>query len=157
MHNNRILKFMKEEPPMFAKVVVVSDEVEKKVVMSYGGDKIMWRWVDNGLECPGLSSKVEIHPLAAEALIVEEIVALLRMEGVDTREVTYVNTGGEKIDGVRMSPPFNEDGFELIVKKEKIKELYETFVAGNDKLTEDIIGQAISYGVLNPLLSLVNL
>ncbi len=77
---NRIKKFIKQSPP-HAKCVVVSDVIHDRVVMSYHGNKFLWSW-NNGLLCPGSSSAVDVHPLAAEALIVEEIMSFIRMEGI---------------------------------------------------------------------------
>ncbi len=139
---NRIKKFIKQSPP-HAKCVVVSDVIHDRVVMSYHGNKFLWSWND-GLLCPGSSSAVDVHPLAAEALIVEEII--------------YINPGGEKTDGIVMNPnDIGDMSFDILIQKEKIKDLYERFISDNDSVTEEMIGEAISFGVLTPFLSLVNL
>jgi len=153
---NRILNYLQLSPPK-AQCVVVSDINGYRVVLSYDGTKLLWRW-DNGLICPGSQVPLAISPLAAEALITEELLAFLRMEGVNTDEVIYVTPGGEKTDGIIINPPeLGTVNFDVILKKLKVKELYEKFIDENDNLSEDIIGEAISFGVLSPFLSLVNL
>ena len=153
---NRILKYL-QSSPVTARCVVISDVVGHRVVVSYDGAKLLWKW-DNGLVCPGSRVPLSIHALAAEALVTEEIMAFFRMEGVDTDKVIYVAPGGEKTDGILISPPeLGIINFDIILKKLKIKELYESFIYENDSLSEEMIGEAISYGVLSPFLSLVNL
>lgn len=153
---NRIKKFIKQSPP-HAKCVVVSDVIHDRVIMSYHGNKFLWSWQD-GLLCPGSSSAVDVHPLAAEALIVEEIMSFIRMEGIVSEEIIYINPGGEKTDGIVMNPnDIGDMSFDILIQKEKVKDLYERFISDNDSVTEEMIGEAISFGVLTPFLSLVNL
>ena len=153
---NRILNYLKSSPPK-AECVVISDVCGYRVVLSYDSIKLLWKW-DNGLVCPGSRIPLAIHSLAAEALVTEEIMAFFRMEGVDTDKVIYVTSSGEKTDGIIISPPeLGIVNFDLRLKKLKIKELYEKFIDEDDNLSEDIIGEAISFGVLSPFLSLVNL
>lgn len=151
----RILKYLKETPQ--AKSIVVSDLLRNRVVLSYNGNKLVWEWV-GGLKCPD-GAVVDIHPLAAEALVVEEIMNFFRMEGIDTSTVAYINHIGHVIDGVivNIADDDEESPFDIVLKKEKIKDLYERFVFAKDCLTEEMIGEAISFGVLTPFLSLVNL
>ncbi len=151
----RILKYLKETP--LAKSIVVSDLLRDRVILSYSGNKLVWEWTALGLQCPD-GAVVDIHPLAAEALVVEEIMNFFRMEGVDTSTVAYINHIGHTVDGVIVDVPHNEESpFDITLKKEKIKDLYERFVYAKDCLTEEMIGEAISFGVLTPFLSLVNL
>jgi hypothetical protein len=153
--NNRLLNYLKENPPQ-AKCVIVSDLEAAKVTLSYEGEVLCWSWKD-GLICPGASSPLDIHVLAAEALVTEEIMLFLRMEGIKTEEVIQVNAVGEKLGAIRLNPPeLGEITFDIAVKKEKVKELYERFSI-NDRLTEELIGEAIAFNVLSPFLSLVNL
>lgn len=158
MHRNRILKILNESNHILSKVVIISDEEHNRITLSYNGDKIIWEWVGCGLLCPGIGGITTIHPIAAEALVDEEIHSFLRMEGVKSNEVLYVNSSGEKMNHIVLMPPTNNvDMFDIHIKKEKIKELYEKFVSDGDKLSEEIIGESISFGVLTPFLSLVNL
>ena len=153
---NRILDYLKTSLPK-AECVIISDVVHGRVILSFNGDKILWKW-DNGLVCPGSDVPLHISPLAAEALVVEEIMALVRMEGIETEAIIYVGPGGEQTDGIIFTPPeLGEINFDTVLKKDKIKELYERFIFEGDNLNEEIIGEAISYGVLSPFLSLVNL
>jgi len=153
---NRILNYLKSSPPR-AECVVISDVPGFKITMSYNGTKLIWGW-KNGLVCPGSISPLLIHPLAAEALVTEELISFFKMEGIDIDKVIYVDSGGESIDGVMMSPPeLGVINFDVILKKIKIKELYDRFIDEGDMLSEEVIGEAISYGVLSPFLSLVNL
>jgi len=153
---NRIVNYLKSSPPK-AECVVVSDIIHSRVVVSYHGSKLLWKW-DNGLVCPGSDIPLPIDALAAEALIIEEIMSFIRMEGVSLDEIIYVGPDGERTDGVIFSPPeLGIINFDTVLKKDKIKELYERFVFEGDNLNEEIIGEAISYGVLSPFLSLVNL
>lgn len=154
--SNRILKYLKSSPPR-AEYVVISDIIHSRVVLSYNGTKLLWKW-DNGLVCPGSNIPLPIHPLSAEALVTEEVISFFRMEGVDCDKVIYVSHTGEKTDGIIISPPeLGVINFDVVLKKDKIKELYERFIDENDSLSEEIVGEAISYGVLSPFLSLVNL
>jgi hypothetical protein len=153
---NRILNYLKDSSPK-AECVVTSDLIGYRVILSYNGAKLIWRW-DNGLICPGSESSIKLHPLAAEALISEEVNSFFRMEGVDMNLVIFVSHAGEKTDGIIMHPPeVGATSFELVLKKFKIKELYDKFISDDDILSEEHIGEAISYGVLSPFLSLVNL
>jgi hypothetical protein len=153
---NRILKYIQSSPPK-AECVVISDVCGYRVILSYDGTKLLWKW-DNGLVCPGSRVPIAIHALAAEALVTEEMMAFFRMEGVDTDKVIYVTPSGEKTDGIIISPrELGTIDFDVILKKIKIKELYEKFIDEDDNLSEDIIGEAIRFGVLSPFLSLVNL
>jgi len=154
--SNRILKYLKSAPPI-AECVVISDISHGRVILSYDGTKMLWKW-DNGLICPGASTPLPIDPLAAEALITEEMTAFLKMEGVNLDKVIYVSPAGEKIDGIIISPQeLGVINFDIVLKKDKIKELYERLIDEDDNLSEEIVGEAISYGVLSPFLSLVNL
>ncbi len=155
-HRNRLIKFIESRPPR-ANCVVISDTIQNRVMLSFSGNKLLWHWIDGGLVCPGSTAPMDIHPLAAEALIVEEIMSLIRMEGVTSEEIVYVNEGGENVGGIMFNPEIDGFDFDVVLKKEKIKDLYERFVAENDELTEEIIGEAISFGVLSPFLTLVNL
>ena len=140
-----------------ARCVIVSDIPRHRVIVSYAGDKLLWHW-DRGLLCPGSNSPIEIHPLSAEALVIEEVTTFLRMEGVTNDEIIYLNPSGEKVDGIFLSPPgVDTSTFDGVFKKEKIKELYWRFVQDGDKLTEELVGEAIGSNVLGPFLSLVNL
>jgi hypothetical protein len=153
---NRIIGYLQSSPPK-AECVVVSDVPGGRVVLSYNGTKLLWKW-DNGLVCPGGNIPLPIHPLAAEALVTEEMISFLKMEGVDIDKVIYVSPTGESTDCVIISPTeLGVINFDVILKKVKIKELYERFIDDGDNLSEEIIGEAISYGVLSPFLSLVNL
>ncbi len=153
---NRIRNFIKESPP-HAKCVIVSDVIHDRIIMSYDGNKFLWSW-ESGLLCPGATGAVDVHPLAAEALILEEIMSFVRMEGIISEEIIYINPGGEKTDGIIMNPnDIGDIDFDVLIKKEKIKDLYERFISDNDSVTEEMIGEAISFGVLTPFLSLVNL
>ena len=100
---NRILSYLQSSPPR-AECVVISDIRGSRVVVSYDGTKLLWKW-DNGLVCPGSRVPLAIHALAAEALVTEEIMAFFRMEGVDFDKVIYVTPGGEKTDGIIINPP----------------------------------------------------
>lgn len=156
LRNNRILKYLKAAP-LKAECVIVSDIIHSRVILSYAGTKLLWKW-DNGLVCPGSSIPLSIHALAAEALIVEEVMSFLRMEGINLDKIIYVSPSGEKTDGIIISPPeLGIVNFDIVLKKDKIKELYERFIDEDDNLSEEIVGEAISYGVLSPFLSLVNL
>lgn len=153
--NNRIINFLKDDPPK-AKCVIASDLAEKKVTVSYDGEVLCWYWKD-GLVCPGSSSPTKLHALAAEALVTEEIMLFLRMEGIKTEEVIQVNAVGEALGGIRLNPSeLGEITFDVAVKKEKVKELYERFCV-DSVLTEELVGEAIAFNVLSPFLSLVNL
>ena len=155
-NKNRIIKYLQQSPPR-AECVVVSDISDHRVVLSYHGTNLLWKW-DDGLVCPGSQMPLLIHALSAEALVTEEIMAFFRMEGVDTDKVIYVTSDGEKTDGIIINPPeLGIVNFDIILKKIKIKELYERFIDENDNLSEEVVGEAISYGVLSPFLSLVNL
>lgn len=153
--NNRLINYLRNDPPQ-AKCVIVSDLEKWKVSVSYDGEVLSWYWND-GLVCPGSSSPTKLHPLAAEALVTEEIMLFLRMEGIKTEEVIQVNAVGEKLGGIRLNPvELGEITFDVAVKKEKVKELYERFCVDN-RLTEELVGEAIAFNVLSPFLSLVNL
>ena len=153
---NRIIDYLQSSPPK-AECVVVSDVLGYRVIMSYDGTKLLWKW-DNGLVCPGSSVPVPIDALAAEALVTEEVISFFKMEGINIEKVIYINPMGEKVDGIIISPPeLGVVNFDVILKKVKIKQLYERFIDEGDNLSEEIIGEAISYGVLSPFLSLVNL
>ena len=160
---NRIKEFLDDKPHQQAKCVVVSDEKQSRVILSYAGDKLLWEWITYpngaaGLICPGTSEPSFIHPLAAEALIKEEIGQFLRIEGVKEREIIYVDPGGFDTGDLIMTPPqLGELTFDIAFKKEKVIELYDKYLTTNDNLTEEIIGEAIGYGVLQPLLSLINM
>lgn len=153
---NRILKYLKETNPPFARCVIVSDTNRNRVVVSYAGDKLLWSW-KSGLLCPGSRDPVKVHPLAAEALVIEEITTLFSMEGVAPEEILYLNPDGEKINGVYFNPPELDETFQTTLKKEKIKELYWRFIEAGDELSEELIGEAIASSVLGPFLSIVNL
>lgn len=155
--SNRILKYLKEENPPMAKCIIISDVERARVVVSYNGDKLLWLWKNKGLMCPGSSKPIELHPLAAEALISEEITTLINLEGVSSEEILYLNPDGDKIDGIFFSPQCLERSFDTVLKKEKIKELYWRFIQDGDKLSEELIGEAIASSVLGPFLSVVNL
>jgi hypothetical protein len=143
--------------------VIVSDEKQDRVVLSYQGEKLLWSWKtypndSYGLECPGAKEPIELDPLAAEAYICEEISQFLSLEGIKDDEVMYVDSTGTRIEGVRMNPPqMGERTFDKVFKKEKIKELYDLYLSQSDSLSEEIVGEAISAGVLKALLSLVNM
>lgn len=140
-----------------ASCVIISDIPRHRIIVSYAGDKLLWQWKD-GLICPGSNDTIDIHPLAAETLVIEEITTFLRMEGVDTNEIIYLNPDGERVDGIFLCPPgVSTFKFDDVFKKEKIKELYWRFIQDGDKLTEEIVGEAIASSVLGPFLTLVNL
>lgn len=153
------------QPPTQKQVscVIVSDEKQDRVVLSYQGEKLLWRWMtypndSSGLVPPGTEEPVNIDPLAAEVYICEEINQFLSLEGITDEEVIYVDSTGTRIEGVRMNPPqMGQMTFEKIFKKEKIRELYDLYLSQSDSLSEEIVGEAISAGVLKPLLSLVNM
>lgn len=152
---NRISEYLKNNPPK-AKCVIVCDSDSAKVTLSYDGEVLTWSW-NNGVVCPGGGGPIKIHPLAAEALVTEELMIFLRMEGIKTEEVIQVNAVGEKVSVISFNPPeLGEITFDVALKKEKVKELYERFTVDN-RLTEELIGEAIAFGVLSPFLSLVNL
>lgn len=153
--SNRLVNYLRNKPPQ-AKCVIVSDLGSAKVTISYDGEVLCWYWKD-GLVCPGSSSPTKLHMLAAEALVTEEIMLFLRMEGIKTEEVIQVNAVGETLGGIRLNPPeLGDITFDVAVKKEKVKELYERFCVDNI-LTEELVGEAIAFNVLSPFLSLVNL
>lgn len=152
---NRIADYLKNNPPR-AKCVIACDLDASKVTLSYDGEVLTWHW-NGGIVCPGGGSPIKIHPLAAEALVTEEVMIFLRMEGIKTEEVIQVNAVGEKINDIYFNPPeLGEITFDVAVKKEKVKELYERFTV-DSKLTEELIGEAIAFNVLSPFLSLINL
>lgn len=155
---NRIkeyIKDMKDNPEIFC--VVVSDLIDNRVILSYKGEKIVWEW-RNGLHCPGSSEILQVHPLAAQALITEELNQLFRMEGIESESILYVDSGGSGTEGVEMAPPeLGNITSDILYKRDVVQELYEQYLGENDGLTEEIIGKAIGCGVLTPLLSLVNL
>lgn len=146
-----------------ASCVIVSDEKQDRVIVSFRGEKLLWHWKtypngSYGLECPGAPESVKMDPLAAEAFVEEEISQFLSIEGIGDDEIIYVDSTGTRVEGVRLNPPqLGEMTFELLFKKEKLKELYDMFLSHGDSLTEEIVGEAISAGVLKALLSLVNL
>jgi hypothetical protein len=154
--NNRIAKYFDTIPE--AKCVVTSNFLANKITMSYLGNKFVWEWASNGLICPGNPHPLEIHPLAAEALIVEEINAFFCIEGVAAEEVIFINQKGESIGDIILSPPeIGSVTWDIALKKNKIRELFERYTEQEDCLSEEIIGEAISFGVLAPFLTLVNL
>jgi len=158
--SNRILKYLKEEAPQMARCIVVSDIPRHRVIVSYAGDKLLWAWSpnNNGLLCPGSKIPINVDRFAAEALVIEEVMAFLKMEGVNIKEIVYLNPAGERVDGIFINPPgVDTSDFLHICKKEKIKELYLRFIESGDKLSEELIGESIASGVLEPFLSLVNL
>ena len=154
--SNRIIKYMESEPPRVHNVVI-SDSLTNRVIFTFGGNKLVWQWDNDGIYCPGSTVGIKIHPLAAEALVEEEVMSLVRMEGIGADNIIYIDHRGEKVNGISMTPPSLDDSWDVNLKKTKIKELYERFVAEKDTLSEEMIGEAISFGVLSPFLSLVNL
>lgn len=146
-----------------ATCVIISDEKQDRVIVSFRGEKLIWHWKtypngSYGLECPGASESVSMDPLAAEAFVEEEISQFLSIEGIGEDEIVYVDSTGTKVEGVRLNPPqLGEMTFQTLFKKEKLKQLYDMFLSHGDNLTEEIVGEAISAGVLKALLSLVNL
>lgn len=152
---NRIYEYLQNNPPK-AKCVIVCDLDAAKITLSYDGEVLTWSW-NGGLVCPGGGSPIKVHPLAAEALVTEEVMIFLRMEGIRTEDVIQVNAVGEKTNAIYFNPPeLGEITFDVAVKKEKVKELYERFTV-DSKLTEELVGEAIAFNVLSPFLSLVNL
>ena len=111
----------------------------------------------SGVSVDQVKLRAEDNDEIKSALVVEEIMALIRMEGISTGEITYINEGGNSIKGIMFNPEIDGFDFDIVLKKEKIKDLYERFVSEDDELTEEIIGEAISFGVLSPFLTLVNL
>lgn len=174
--NNRIKKYFEDEKvesprehkvpqkdtfdgPL-ARCVIVSDIYGQRVVMSVDGTQLIWQWSDrdDGLYCPGTDEPVKIDSLAAESLVHEEVFQFLAIQNINQSEVIYVNTGGEKIDGVFFHPKCaGELNYDTGLKKEKINELYKRYIMDGDNISEELIGEAISFGVLKPFLSLINL
>lgn len=156
MRRSRLVKYLKNGKIPKARSVVISDIEKHCVYLSFGGEKLVWLW-DSGLVCPGNNIPYQVHPLAAEALVIEEIMAFIRLEGLEDNTI-FVNSSGEKLKGIVFNPPeLGVINYEIALKKEKIKELYEKFVYDGDRISEEMIGEAISFGVLSPFLSLVNL
>lgn len=154
---NRLIKYLRDEQVPQAKCVVVSDLNNCVTFISYDGEKLVWSW-NRGLICPGSEVPFEIHPLSAEALVTEEVMSFLRLEGLEDNDIIYVNSAGEKLSGIVFNPPeLGEMVYDIALKKLKIKELYEKFVLDGDRISEEMIGESISLGVLGPFLSLVNL
>jgi hypothetical protein len=152
---NRLLKYLIDSAPQ-AKCVIISDAEKYSVALSFDGERFVWRW-EKGLICPGNPVPYQIHPMAAQALVAEEVATILRLEGL-VENTIYVNSSGEKVNGVVLNPPeLGEMSYDLTLKKQKLQELYEKFVFDGDRISEEMIGEAISHGVLSPFLSLVNL
>ncbi len=158
MSKNRIAKYLKELNQPVAKVAIVSDILRGTVTLSISGQHLIWMWVDDGLICPGAAEPIPIHPLAAEALVMSEIDEFLSLEGVGEDEVIKIDTAGCQLSDIFFHPPFlGEPTYEHVLAKVKLKDLYIKYCDESNDLTEYLIGQAISYGVLDELLSLVNL
>lgn len=158
MSKNRIIQYLKEvEPLPQARCVVVSNLENESVGLSIQGNILEWKWRD-GLISPGSSKPLGIHPLAAEAMVDREIEEFLSMEGISEGEVIYVDPEGTGLDGVVFHPIcLGEQDYRITLKKDKINDLFYKYVENNFKLSEKMVGDAISFGVLEPFLSLVNL
>lgn len=161
--NNRIKKYLQVEPEKeaMAKCVIISDEQNNRVVLSHEGHKLIWYWVssedETGLKIPGMEGTLNLHPLAVEAYITEEIQQFLDIEHISKDEVITVNSVGAHINGVKMSPPeLGKIDFEIMYKKEMIKELYSRYLE-NGGMNEEIVNEAIGCDVLKPLLTLTNM
>jgi len=158
LRKNRIAKYIREMSSAMAKVVIVSDMLNQRTTLSIKGESLTWQWREDGLVCPGASIALQIHPLAAEAIMLEEIEEFLGMEGVGEDEVAYINESGGKLDGAYLHPLcLGEPTYKLILAKEVLKNLYSRFQERGRKINEDLIGESISYGALEPFLSLVNM
>ena len=158
MGRNRIAKYIREMEPVMAKVVVVTDMVNQRVVLSIKGEMLSWQWQDDGLVCPGATSPLAVHPLAAETIVEDEIEEFLGLEGIGRSEVTFVNSDGSQLDSAYMHPlVLGEPTYRSILAKETLKELYARYREQGRQLTEALIGHSISVGALGPFLSLVNL
>lgn len=158
MGENRIAKYIREMDSTVAKVVVVTDMLNQRVVLSIKGETLTWQWVDEGLLCPGASTPIAVHPLAAEVIVEDELNEFLGMEGIGENEVIYVSADGTSMDSAYMHPiVLGEPTYRLILARETLKRLYRTYGEQGRKLTEDLIGESISVGALGAFLTLINL
>ena len=159
MGKNRIAKYIREiESKPVAKVVVVNDLAGQMVTLSINGEHLVWQWTPEGLLGPGAAKPLEIHPLAAETVVIDEMTEFLGLEGIGPEEVVYVTSAGTKLDGVFLHPvELGEPTYISLIKKEALTILFFTYKDGERKLTETLIGESISHGVLGPFLSLVNM
>lgn len=160
MGNNRIAKFIKESSEPRAKCVIVSDVGKEAICASFFGHNLVWLWDPNrkGLVCPGSDEILEVHPLAAECLIAEEIDQLCEMEGITKKEVIYTLPDGSGMHYMVFHPKCLGNATpEIVEQKIILRALYHKFVLRDGKLSEDIITEAQNAGVLSALLTLVNL
>jgi hypothetical protein len=155
---NRIAEYLREMDSAVAKVVVVSDVPGERVTLSIGGEKLIWLWRADGLLRPGAHESLPVHPLAAEVLVAEEIEEFLGLEGVGENEVIYVSPDGQPIDGIFFNPACLGDlTYRSVFAKETLKRLHLRYREQGRKVTQELIGDAISCGALGAFLSLVNL
>jgi hypothetical protein len=158
---NRIAEYIDSVKVKSPRCVITSDELNLRVTLSLDGKVYAWFWDEakKGILCPGASEPTSVHPYAAEALVEEEIQQMLSFCGLDSTDYITVNSRGEAIPFVIFEPnALSSDSAALIkFKKNKVKELYHRFVYGDDKLTPELIEESISFGLLEPLLTLVNL
>lgn len=155
MAKNRIAKYFKEE--LTIKVVIVSDLINERIVLSTGGASLIWKWEKDGLLRPGAIESVKVHPLAAEALAISEIEDFLNIEGLTGNEVIFIDDGGQKLDNMHLDPKcLGKPTYDSVLRKMLIKTIYDEY-RRDFKVTEELVGKAISCGALGAFLSLVNL
>jgi len=153
---NRIKRFLREQPKK-SECIIVSSIEKKEVILSYKGSKISWKWRNGGLICPGASDEVKISPYAAEALVSEELNALLRIEGIDDSNVSFVDQSGKKTDGIMFIPDeIDIKDINDILKTQVCKGLLKAYINNDDIITEEMIHVAIENKVLEPFLSMIN-
>lgn len=161
MSKNRIADYIESVKVKSPRCVITSDEENTRVTLSLDGKVYCWFWdyIKKGVLCPGSVEIVAVHPYAAEALIEEEVRQMLGFCGLEDADYITVDSHGAAIPFIIFEPDMlSADTNETIrLKKNKVKELYSRFVDGGDKLTPELIGEAISSGLLEPLLTLVNL
>lgn len=150
---NRIEKYLDSNTTV--KCVVVSDVNSGSIHVTYNKRTLTWTITPHGIKCPGSEKLVDIHPLAAEALISLEIKWLLEMEGIEQQTI-YISPAGHKTPITFCTPDVVETPA-LLFKKEKLKELYNEFIALDYNLTETIVDKAVDNNVWEPFLTLVNL
>jgi len=165
--NNRIRKYLDDDisklkpaamKAPLKKCVVVVNEDNCIVTLTYDGDKLQWCWSDSpeGIDI-GDDIILPVHPLAAEAFIVMEIGHYVSSNGIDTDNIVFVDQLGRMIDIISFHPkslgaqtPIYED------KRKCLIHLYLKYLGNNNNLTEDMILLAQEHDVLEPFLTLVN-